>query len=347
MPLPHKRAPSGDLRHPVNPERFQKCSCDEIEPWVELRWQNALECGVQTQGESDKVIQYEGSIYRPPSEARSLILQATIGCSHNQCAFCVAYQGKQFRVRPEAELFEEIDWAAGEMPGTRRVFLADGDALVLSTDKLQRILDKLFNSLSCLERVTLYGSPQNFLNKSVEDLRRLREAGLTMVYLGIESGDDDILRRIGKGATSEEIIAAGLKSREAGMDLSATVILGTGGPTLSRPHAEATAHVLNAIGPRYASALTLMLEPRTPSYTDLFGDPTWRMLTPTEILAECRLLLASIHTDGITFRSNHASNYLSLAGDLQQDKSRLLAEIDAALEDPDSGQLRPEAFRRL
>ena len=293
------------------------------------------------------MIQYDGSIYRPPSEARSLILQATVGCSHNQCAFCIAYQDKHFRVRPEADLFNEIDWAAREMPGVTRIFLADGDALVLSTDRLLRILEKLFVTLPALERVTTYGSPQNFLHKRVEDLRRLRQAGLTMVYYGIESGDDDILKRIHKGATSEDIISGGLKSQEAGMDLSTTVILGTGGPTLSARHAEATAHVLNAIAPRYASALTLMLEPRRPSYTDVFDDPTWRMLEPLEILTECRHLLANIHANGIIFRSNHASNYLSLAGDLQPDKPRLLAEIDAALNDPNSPDIRPEQFRRL
>ena len=137
------------------------------------------------------MIQYDGSIYRPPSEARSLILQATVGCSHNQCAFCIAYQDKHFRVRPEADLFKEIDWAAREMPGVTRIFLADGDALALSTDRLLRILEKLFVTLPALERVTTYGSPQNFLHKRVEDLRRLRQAGLTMVYYGIESGDDD------------------------------------------------------------------------------------------------------------------------------------------------------------
>jgi radical SAM superfamily enzyme YgiQ (UPF0313 family) len=293
------------------------------------------------------MIQYEGSIYRPPSEARSLILQATIGCSHNQCAFCIAYQEKHFRVRLEADLFKDIDWAAREMPSVRRVFLADGDALVLSTDRLLRILEKLSHSLPSLERVTAYGSPQNLLTKSVEDLKRLRQAGLTMVYYGIESGDDDVLKRIKKGATAAEIVAAGLKAQEAGMDLSVTVILGAGGPALSTQHAQATARVLNAIAPRYASALTLMLEPRRPSYTEVFDDPTWRVLDPLEIVAECRTLIAHITVNGIIFRSNHASNYLSLAGDLQQDKQRLLDEIDRALQDPNSPGIRPEQFRRL
>jgi radical SAM superfamily enzyme YgiQ (UPF0313 family) len=293
------------------------------------------------------MIQYEGSIYRPPSEARSLILQATIGCSNNQCAFCVAYQEKRFRVRSEADLFAEIDWVAGAMPEVRRVFLADGDALVLSTDRMLRILEKLYGTLTNLERVTAYGSPQNLLHKSVADLKRLRAAGLTMVYYGVESGDDEILKRIRKGATAEEIIEAGLKSRQAGIDLSATVILGLGGPDLSQRHAEATAGVLNAIAPRYASALTLMVEPRKPGFQEVFDDPNWRALSLTEVLAECRVVLAGIDADGIVFRSNHASNYLSLAGDLQKDKQRLLQMIDDALDDPDSRHIRPEHLRRL
>ena len=293
------------------------------------------------------MIQYEGSIYRPPSEARSLILQATIGCSHNQCAFCVAYQEKRFRVRAEADLFQEIDWVASAMPEVRRVFLADGDALVLSADRMLRILERLYGKLANLERVTAYGSPQNFLHKSVADLKRLRAAGLAMVYYGIESGDDEVLKRIRKGATAEEIIEAGVKARQGGIDLSATVILGSGGPDLSTRHAEATARVLNAIAPRYASALTLMAEPHKCRYKEIFGDPNWRTLDAIETLAECRLLLAGVDADGIVFRSNHASNYLSLAGDLQKDKQRLLETIDDALDDPNSRHIRPEHLRRL
>lgn len=293
------------------------------------------------------MIQYEGSIYRPPSEGRSLILQATVGCSHNQCAFCVAYQRKRFRVRSEAELFEDIDWASNEMPEVRRVFLADGDALVLSTDRLLGILEKLYGTLGSLERVTLYGSPQNILKKSVADLHRLRKAGLTMIYYGVESGDDEILMRIRKGSNAEDMVAAGLRAQEAGIDLSVTVILGLGGPGFSARHAEATATVLNKIAPRYASALTLMLEPREPSYRQIFNDPNWRMMDQGEILAECRLLLTNIDADGIAFRSNHASNYLSLAGDLQKDKQRLLNEINNVCRNPKSPFIRPEHLRRL
>jgi radical SAM superfamily enzyme YgiQ (UPF0313 family) len=293
------------------------------------------------------LISYVDPIYRPPSEAHSLILQATIGCSHNDCAFCVSYQRKKFRVRPEHELMAEIDWAAAELPGLRRVFLADGDALALSTNRLLRILERLYSKIPSLDRVTAYASPQNLVRKSVEDLSRIREAGLTIAYVGVESGDDEVLRRAQKGVTADEMIELCLKPQRAGIDLSITVILGLGGPRLSRRHAEGTARVLDAIAPRYASALTLMLEPRDPPFEQVFDDPEWRPLEPLEILAECRVLLDNMRADGINFHANHASNYLPLAGDLQRDKQHLLDSIDSVLTDPEASRLRPDWLRRL
>ena len=292
-------------------------------------------------------IEYEMPLYRPPSEAYSLILQATIGCTHNRCAFCVAYQSKKFRVRPEKDLFAEIDWAAEEMPDTRRVFLADGDAFALSPGKMVRILERLYQKLPDLERVTAYASPQNFKNRTVEDIRPVREAGLTMLYFGLESGDDEVLQRIDKGATCKDMIASCQKAHDAGFDLSVTVILGLAGPQGSKRHAEATAKALDRICPKYASALTLMQAPRSPAYPEVYGDPDWRVLDPVETLQEIRVLLDNMHADGITFRSNHASNYLALKGDLQKDKQHLLEIIDAALNDPDSPLLRPEFMRAL
>jgi radical SAM superfamily enzyme YgiQ (UPF0313 family) len=293
------------------------------------------------------IIEYDQPVYRPPSEARSLILQATLGCTHNRCAFCVAYQNKQFRVRPEKDLFSEIDWAAGEMPDIRRVFLADGDAFALSPEKMIRILERLYQKFPDLERVTAYASPQNFRSRSVEDIRPVREAGLTMLYFGLESGDDEVLKRIDKGATCDEMVQACQKAQEAGFDLSVTVILGLAGPQGSKRHAELTARALDRICPRYAAALTLMLAPRSPSYPEVYGDSDWRVLDPIETLKEIRILLDNMHKDGITFRSNHASNYLALKGDLQKDKQKLLDIIDAALNDPDSPLLRPEFLRAL
>jgi radical SAM superfamily enzyme YgiQ (UPF0313 family) len=292
-------------------------------------------------------IRYVEPLYRPPSEARSLILQATYGCSHNRCAFCVSFQGKPFRARPEAELLAEIDWAGERIPHASRVFLADGDALVLSTRRLLHILERLRARLPSLERVTAYASPQNLRKKSAEDLRALREAGLSMLYFGMESGDDEVLERAGKGATADEMIALCRKAQDAGFDLSITVILGLGGPRLSQRHALATARALDAVAPRYASALTLMLEPRSPSFEECFGDPQWRMLSPLEILAECRAMLFAMQADGITFHANHASNYLALSGVLQRDKARLLTLVDSVLGDKDGARLRPEFLRRL
>lgn len=294
-----------------------------------------------------RMIEYDMPLYRPPSEADSLIFQATIGCTHNKCAFCVAYQGKRFRARPERELFTEIDWAADEMPGTRRVFLADGDAMALSPERMVRILERLYRKFPRLERVTAYASPQNLLARTPEQLRPVREAGMTMLYFGLESGDDEVLRRIQKGATCDEMVEACSRAHQAGFDLSVTVILGLAGPKTSERHAVATASALDRITPKYAAALTLMLAPRTPSFEEVYGDPDWRMLDQVEILRECRVLLAHMHADGITFRSNHASNYLALKGNLQRDKQRLLDTIDRVLQDPDSPLLRPEFLRAL
>lgn len=293
------------------------------------------------------VIRYEPPLYRPPSEAHSLILQATIGCTHNRCAFCVAYQGKRFRVRPEAELLAEIDWVGEEEADTRRVFLADGDAMALSSRRMVRILARLHARLPRLERVTAYASPGNLLGRPVEELRAVREAGLTMLYVGLESGDDEVLRRVDKGATCEQVVAACERAHAAGFDLSVTVVLGLAGPGGSERHAERTGRALDRIQPRFAAALTLMLAPRTPSFEEAYDDPEWRLLSPAEALRECRTLLEHVEADGITFRSNHASNYLALKGELQRDRPRLLALIDEVLEDPGSPLLRPELARGL
>ncbi len=286
---------------------------------------------------------YVEPVIRPPSEADSLILQATLGCSHNRCAFCVTYQGKPYRARPLPELFAEIDTAAEELTGLRRVFLADGDALALPTDHLLSLLDRLYSCLPDLRRVTSYASPGNFRRKSTEQLRALREAGLTMVYVGLESGDDEVLQRVRKGATHQEMVQLCQKATEAGLKLFVTVILGLGGPRLSQQHAEHTAELIDRIRPRFASALTLMIAPRRPSFEEVFADPSWRELTTSEILTELRTLVTHIHAKGIVFHANHASNYLPLKGVLQKDKARLLNEIEAALADPN--HLRPAFLR--
>jgi radical SAM superfamily enzyme YgiQ (UPF0313 family) len=308
-------------------------------------------------------LKYVEPIYRPPSEARSLIFQVTIGCSNlltrpdptsptgyrvkRGCAFCVAYQTKPFRARPQAEVLDEIDRVAEVYPSARRIFLADGDAVVLKTSRLREIVERCSRRFPDLERVTAYASPKNLLKKSVDELRELRRAGLTMVYLGIESGDEEVLRRVDKRATAEEMVAGCLKAKEAGIALSLTVILGLGGPEGSTRHAEATAQVINRINPEYAAALTLMTERRVPAFGEVYGDPAFRLLEVPEALAECRHLIACLDTEGTEFRSNHASNWLALKGLLNRDKDRLLATIDSALNDPDSPLLRPEYWRAL
>lgn len=308
-------------------------------------------------------LKYVEPIYRPPSEARSLILQITIGCSNlvtrpdpgsttgyrvkRGCAFCVAYQTKPFKARKQAEVLEEIDAVSSVYPGARRIFLADGDAVVLKTERLVEILERLYQRFPRLERVTAYASPKNLLKKEVDQLRALREAGLTMIYVGIESGDDEILQRVDKRSTSEDMVEGCLKAKEAGIALSLTVILGLGGPTRSDQHTAATANVLNRINPEYAAALTLMMETRVPTFEEVFDDRSFRLLTVAEALSECRQLIALLETNGTEFRSNHASNYLALKGRLMADKPRLLATIDSALSDPSSPLLRPDYYRAL
>jgi radical SAM superfamily enzyme YgiQ (UPF0313 family) len=291
------------------------------------------------------MIQYDEPVIRPPSEADSLILQATLGCSHNRCAFCVTYQTKRYRQRPEQGLMAEIDWAARIKPAVRKVFLGDGDALSLSTDRLLRILAHLKKRLPALRRTAAYARPANFRRKSVEELQALRRAGLQFLYVGLESGEDEILRRIEKGVTADEMAHLCAKPHEAGIKLFVTVVLGLGGPSLSDRHARATAALLDRIKPRFAAALSLMLPPRQPTYAEAFGDPGWRLLAPDEFLIETRNLVDAIRSNGIIFYTNHASNYVPVQGTLQKDKQKMLDKLDRAIEDPN--RLRPDYLRGL
>jgi radical SAM superfamily enzyme YgiQ (UPF0313 family) len=290
-------------------------------------------------------LRYDEPVYRPPSEAESLILQATIGCSHNGCAFCYMYKEKSFRVKPWDELKAEIDDAAGRWPGTRRIFLADGDAFVLGTDRLERLLDSLAASFPRLQRVTAYATPQNLLAKSALEMKRLRDKGLSILYYGVESGDGELLRTIGKGATPDEMADGCGRAREAGIKLSVTVILGLGGREGSLRHARATALLLNRIQPKYLSTLTLMLGPYGEEYRRRMG-PGFVFNSPLDDVRELREIVSLLETDRCIFRSNHASNYLPLEGTLMRDRERLLAEIERAIEAPEA-LLRPEWMRGL
>jgi len=299
------------------------------------------------------MLTYEGAIYRPPSEAKSLIVQATVGCSWNRCTFCVSYKDKRFRVRPLAEVIAEVKSAATKLaPYVRRVFIADGNALVMRTESLLKLCHALKECFPRLERISCYACPQDALRKSVEELRMLREAGLSMVYLGVESGDPEVLRRVEKGVGPEEVVEACRRIKEAGMTLSVTVIIGLGGVERWVEHSKATADVLNLIDPPYIGALTLMIVPGTPLYEE-YARGLFKPLDPLGSLKELKLMVEGLNLTHCIFRCNHASNYLPLGATLPEEKEELLDYlsfvIDRLERNPKlaSRILRPEHLRAL
>lgn len=293
---------------------------------------------------------YVGNIYRPPSEAYSFILQITVGCSHNSCSFCVAFKDKKYRVKDWSEIKTDIEWAKSNYGDVRRIFLADGDALSVDTPFLLKILAELKSAFPNLERVGIYAGPWSLLEKTPEELTTLREAGLTILYLGLESGSREILRNIAKkAATPEDMIEAAHKAQAAGFILSVTIILGLGGSSLSQLHAQETARVLNSMQPDFVGALTLMLEPVAPLRRKLESGE-FQLLSPAQILLEMRELISQLDQTNCVFRSNHASNYLVVKGVLPQDKDDMLRQLDTAIEHLATGadqMLRPEHYRRL
>ncbi|MFQ5978138.1 MAG: radical SAM protein [Candidatus Heimdallarchaeota archaeon] len=292
---------------------------------------------------------YDGSVWRPPSEAQSLIIQASIGCSHNQCAFCISYKGKRYRIRSLDEFEKHVDAVRATYPfPVRRIFLADGNALSIPTATLQQMVAILKQRIPTVERIGIYAYATDCLDKSVEDLKSLRKAGINMAYVGIESGDDNILSRMSKGVTNAENIEACLKLRQAGIKLSAIIILGLGGTSLSKQHARATAETINSIKPEYLGALTLMLPEGTRIHKEfLAGD--FSPLNPVETLIELKELLTGLNQlKGTIFRTNHASNYLPIRGKLSEDRSKLLTLLEETLAQPDLQQsLKPEIARGL
>ncbi len=290
-------------------------------------------------------MRYEGNIFRPPSEAYSLILQVTIGCSHNKCTFCSMYKDKKFRIRNINEVLEDIENARMQYKEVRRIFLADGDALVLKTENLLKILDSIKKLFPECRRVGIYASPQDILRKSPEELKLLFEQGLGIAYLGVESGSGEILETIKKGVSPKEMIEAGRKINESGIELSMTLISGLGGKERWKEHAVKSGEIISKIDPRYVGLLTLMIESGTELYHDI-KEGRFQLLSPEEILLETEEMIKNIQ--GVTeciFRSNHASNYLSLKGTLPDDKERLLAEIESAKRN--TGMLKDERFRML
>ncbi len=289
-------------------------------------------------------MRYFGSVYRPPSEARSLIVQVTYGCSHNTCAFCSMYKAKKFALRPMEDILEDFRMARQAYSSVRRIFLADGDALIRPAADLERILNCINALFPERERITCYASPSSIQKRTPEELQRLRQLGLTMVYMGLESGSDTVLKKMRKGHTAADIVAAGQKINASGIELSVTAISGLGGKELWREHAMDTARALSEMKPAYIGLLTLMVEPGTPLY-DWVEKGDFQLLDSRDVLEETALLVANLDCPGAVFRMNHASNYLTLKGTLNQDKEAMLARIHSAM----SGRtdLRPEYFRAL
>ncbi|MDS4058576.1 MAG: radical SAM protein [Candidatus Contendobacter sp.] len=290
------------------------------------------------------LIDYDMPLWRPPSEANSFILQATLGCSFNRCSFCSMYRVKEFAVRPLEQVRAEIQTMARAYPGVRRVFLADGDALAAPTEHLSEILKALLATFPRLERVSSYALPANLLKKSVEELTQLREAGLTLLYYGIETGSADLLKRVTKGATPEAMATGLGKAKEAGLKISATVILGLGGQAYWREHIDATAELANQVELDYLSTLQLMIDPSIrEEFHRKFREP-FREQDDYALLAEQVRLIERLNPPApLVFRSNHASNALALAGTLPQDRERLLGQLRRAL--AGAVRLRPEWLR--
>ena len=281
---------------------------------------------------------YSGAVYRPPSEAHSLIVQCTLGCSHNRCAFCIMYKEKQFSINPIEQVLGDLAEARRYYPRIERIFLADGDALILPMDYLLCVLDYIRDSFPECERVSAYASTKAIMRKTDEELRTLREHGLQMVYVGLETGLEPLLKKYDKGVTVEEIIEHSLRAKAAGMTLSVTAINGMGGREQSEEHALATAAALSRIKADYVAMLTLRVYSGTPLH-DWIERGELTMLSPMELAAENRIILQHIDSEGSVFRSNHASNYLPLKGTLNRDREALIAQIDKAL----AGEVR---FRR-
>ena len=290
------------------------------------------------------MLNYAEPVYRPPSEAKSLIFQITIGCSFNECSFCDMYRNKEYSEKSWDEVKAEIGLMAKQLPDTTRIFLADGDALNLSTDYMVKIVEYLYNNFQKLERVSCYAMPMNLLKKTPEELKKMNQAGLNMLYLGIESGSDIILKKITKGATSETIIRACRKAIENGFTLSCIIILGLGGKTYSQEHIKETARVVNASSPHYLGTLTLILETGVKEeFLTKFGEK-FHPINDDEALVELQNLVEQIDVkEKMIFRANHGSNAYNIGGTFPDEKNVILEKISWLKEHPEN--VRPEGFR--
>lgn len=290
-------------------------------------------------------MRYEGSVYRPPSEAYSLIVQTTIGCSHNQCTFCSMYKDKKFRIRKLQEVMEDLETARSHYHRIERIFLADGNALVLKTEDLKEILMKIRHLFPECKRVGIYSSPKDILRKSLQELKELKDYGLSIAYMGVESGSDQVLERIKKGVTAKEMIEAGKRMMASGIKMSITLISGLGGKASWKEHAEESAKVINEINPDYLALLTLLVRKDTEMEAEI-QQGRFQLLDPREVMLETYELIKNLRVKNCVFRSNHASNYVPLGGTLPQDQERLLREIEEVIEGGEEFY-KYEDFRRL
>ena len=290
------------------------------------------------------MLNYDAPLYRPPSEANSLIFQVTLGCSFNECSFCDMYRSKEYSERTWDEVKGEIDMMAKIMPDTERVFLADGDAINLSTEYMVKILKYIREKFSSIERISCYAMPMNLLKKTPEDLQELLDAGLNMLYLGIESGSDIVLKKVTKGATSKTIIKACNKAKDVGFKLSCMVILGLGGKKYSKENAIETGKVISASKPDFVGALTLYLENGIKDEFMTKWGGEFVKIDDNESLAELELLVSNINAENeIVFRANHGSNAYNIAGTFPQDKDEMLEKIGWLNKHPEN--VRPEGLR--
>ncbi|GAA0182719.1 radical SAM protein [Clostridium sediminicola] len=289
-------------------------------------------------------MRYEGAIYRPPSEAYSLLIQVSFGCSHNKCVFCNMFKNQKFRIRKLEEVFEDLETAREQYREVKRVFLIDGDALFLKTENLEKILLKIKELFPECERVGLSATAQDVLRKGEDDLRRLKELGLKIIYMGVESGSDEILKDNNKGSTAEEMIQAGQLVRKAGIKLSVSLISGLGGKEKWEMHAVGTARVISAMNPDYIGLLTLIVDENTGMYEKIAkGEIT--LLSPKEVMIETRKFVENLELTNCLFRGNHASNYAPISATLNKDKDQLLKQLDSFIEADHS--FKSDNFRRL
>ncbi len=289
-------------------------------------------------------IEYDEPLFRPPSEARSLIIQVTLGCSWNRCAFCEMYTGKQFKIRKEEEIFNDIDSFIPYAGQVRKIFLADGDPMVLSTGRLLKILSKLKQTFPRLSRVSTYASPGNLVRKSLAELSELKGAGLSLLYVGIESGDNQVLENISKGETFASTVDGLNKSKQAGINSSVMIINGIGGKELTKQHAINSALVLNETQPKYASTLVLSHYHGPDHFVSRYNG-NFTMLPISGLIEELHLLISTTQLNETIFRSDHASNYLVLKGVLGRDKEKFLEQIRFVLQHPSLANLRHESSR--